>query len=151
MSDALQTWIEALRADPESAVDDLVRGRAPLGSRSRSTLGEVFLDAAETAPAELDLGVYEWLKSHVDNPNPEVRRGDGADCGTAREIGSVGVLLHRHSRTCASRGESGNGLGVAGVAHVRVQLDHRTLVEVDVVVGFVPLGVIRVHSVGSVG
>jgi tetratricopeptide (TPR) repeat protein len=71
MSDALQTWIEALRADPESAVDDLVRGRAPLGSRSRSTLGEVFLDAAETAPAELDLGVYEWLKSHVDNPNPD--------------------------------------------------------------------------------
>jgi|GEM_PF-1230620 len=70
MTDSFSLWITQLRATPETAFDELVRGRVALGNWSRASLGEILSATKQEAPAELDNAVSLWLSHRIQQPAP---------------------------------------------------------------------------------
>ncbi len=70
MTDSFSLWLTQLRATPEPAFDELVRGRVALGGWSRASVGEILSATKHEASAELDEGVSLWLSHHIQQPVP---------------------------------------------------------------------------------
>lgn len=70
MIDSFSEWLIQLRAAPEQAIDDLVRGRVALGGWSRASLGEIFSATARQAESEIDEGLSRWLEHHIGQSAP---------------------------------------------------------------------------------
>ncbi|MFT5323017.1 MAG: tetratricopeptide (TPR) repeat protein [Planctomycetaceae bacterium] len=70
MTDGFSLWLTQLKATPETAFDELVRGRVALGRWSRASLGEILSATKHEAPDELDDAVSLWLADRIGQPAP---------------------------------------------------------------------------------
>lgn len=70
MTDSFGLWLAQLRATPEPAFDELVRGRVTLGGWSRASLGEILSATKQEAATELDEGIRLWLSHRIQQPVP---------------------------------------------------------------------------------
>jgi hypothetical protein len=87
----------------------------------------------------------------VDRGDAEAGGGDRSDGRSAGQVRAHHERLQRHGGALGRQAQDRCARGIGGVAHVGVELEHGTAVQVDAVLGLVALGVVGVRGVGAVG